>query len=116
VGSGYLPSFKGAILFLEDIGESVYRIDRMLTQLKLAGILDELSGFVFGKCTDCSAGNNSLSLEQMLDDHIKPLGIPAFYGAMISHEDDNITLPIGIEAEIDADNRRIQLLESGVAV
>lgn len=116
VGSDYLPSFKGSILFLEDIGESVYRIDRMLTQLKLAGILDELSGFVFGKCTECSAGDNSLTMQQMLDDHIKPLGIPAFYGAMISHEDDNITLPIGIEAEIDADNRTIHVLESGVAV
>lgn len=114
IGSGYLPSFEGAILFLEDIGESVYRIDRMLTQLKLAGILDQLSGFIFGKCTDCSAGSNSLTLEQVFDDHIKPLKIPAFYGAMISHEDDNITLPIGIEAEIDADQQKINVAEPGV--
>lgn len=114
VGSEYLPSFEGAILFLEDIGESVYRIDRMITQLKLAGILDQIHGFVFGKCTDCSAGANSLTMQQVLEDHIKPLGIPAFYGAMISHEDNNITLPVGMEAEIDADRRTIQVLESGV--
>ena len=114
IGSEYLPSFDGAILFLEDIGESVYRIDRMLTQLKLAGILDQISGFVFGKCTECSAGNNSLTLEQVFNDHIKPLDIPAFYGAMISHEDDNITLPVGIKAEIDADQRTISMLEPGV--
>jgi muramoyltetrapeptide carboxypeptidase len=114
IGSGYVPSFKNAILFLEDVGESVYRIDRMLTQLKLAGILDELNGFVFGKCTDCDAGNNSLTLQEVLDDHIKPLEIPAFYGAMISHEDYNITLPLGIEASIDADKKTIKVLNSAV--
>lgn len=114
IGSTYLPSFDGAILFLEDIGENVYRIDRMLTQLKMAGILDQLSGFVFGKCTDCEAGNNSLTLQQVLDDHVKPLQIPAFYGAMISHEDDNITLPIGIEAEIDSTRKTIHVLDSAV--
>ncbi|MEX0720817.1 MAG: LD-carboxypeptidase [Balneolaceae bacterium] len=114
IGSGYLPSFKNAILFLEDIGENVYRIDRMLTQLKLAGILDEIAGFVFGKCTDCSAGENSLTLKQVFDDHIKPLQIPAFYGAMISHEDDNITLPVGLKAEINARTKTIRLLETAV--
>lgn len=114
IGSEYLPSFEGAILFLEDIGESVYRIDRMLTQLKLAGVLDQLSGFVFGKCTECSAGNNSLTLEQVFDDHIKPLGIPAFYGAMISHEDDNITIPFGMNGAIDAASQTISIKDSAV--
>ncbi|SMO36619.1 S66 peptidase family protein [Gracilimonas mengyeensis] len=114
MGSDYLPTFKGAILFLEDIGESVYRIDRMMTQLKLNGILYEISGFVFGKCTDCSAGTNSLSMQEMLNDHLKPLKIPAFYGALISHEDDNITLPVGIRAEIDAGKKSIRLLEPAV--
>lgn len=114
IGSNYLPSFKDSVLFLEDVGESVYRIDRMLTQLKLAGILDEIAGFVFGKCTDCSAGSNSLTLKQVFEDHIKPLQIPAFYGAMISHEDDNITLPVGLPARIDAVAKSIKVLESGV--
>ena len=114
MGSEYLPDFENTILFLEDIGEDVYRIDRMLTQLKLNGILDKLSGFVFGKCTDCKANSNSLTLEQVFEDHIKPLQIPAFYGAMISHEDRNITLPVGIQAEIDSGKQTITLLESGV--
>lgn len=114
IGSEYLPSFEGAILFLEDIGESVYRIDRMLTQLKLAGILDQLSGFVFGKCTECSAGNNSLTLEQVFEDHISPLEIPGFYGAMISHEDDNITIPFGISGTIDAASQIIRINDSAV--
>jgi muramoyltetrapeptide carboxypeptidase len=116
IGSEYLPSFKGAVLFLEDIGESVYRIDRMLTQLKLSGILDQISGFVFGKCTECSAGSNSLTLKQVFDDHIKPLNIPAFYGAMISHEDDNITIPFGMKATISADEKAIRMAESAVVL
>lgn len=114
VGSEYLPDFKGAILFLEDIGEDVYRIDRMLTQLKLAGILDQINGFVFGKCTDCFAGDNSLTLKEVFEDHISLLDIPAYYGAMISHEEDNITLPIGVQATIDATDKSIRLLEPGV--
>ena len=56
VGSSYLPHWNDAILFLEDIQEDIYRVDRMLTQLALAGILDEISGFVFGNCTDCGPG------------------------------------------------------------
>ena len=114
IGSDYLPSFENAILYLEDVGESVYRIDRMLTQLKLSGVLNQISGFVFGKCTNCDAGDNSLTLEQVFDDHIKPLDIPAFYGAMISHEDDNITLPVGLKAGIDATKKTIRVLETAV--
>ena len=114
IGSQYLPDFEGSILFFEDIGEDVYRIDRMLTQLKLSGILDKIHGFVFGKCTDCSAGSNSLSLKAVFNDHIAPLKKPAFYGAMISHEERNITLPIGIKASMDAERKTIQLLDTAV--
>lgn len=114
IGSDYLPDFKDAILYLEDVGEDVYRIDRMLTQLKLSGILDEINGFVFGKCTDCDAGSNSLSLKEVFADHISLLDIPAFYGAMISHESKNVTLPVGVQAGISAEDKTIQLLETGV--
>lgn len=114
IGSEYLPSFKGAILFLEDVGEDAYRIDRMLTQLALSGILKQCAGVVFGKCTECSDSGNSLSLKEIFDDHLLELDIPAFYGAMISHEERNITLPVGCLATIDADSRTIQLLEPGV--
>ncbi len=116
-GSAYLPDFRDAILFVEEIGEEPYRVDRMLTQLKIAGILDQLSGFVFGKCTRCEAEtpNASLSLEQVLDDHIKPLGIPAWYGAMIGHITDKFTMPLGIRAEIDSTLGEIKLLEAAVS-
>jgi muramoyltetrapeptide carboxypeptidase len=53
VGSPYVPDLSGAILFLEDLNEDIYRIDRMMTHLKIAGILDKLAGFIFGQCTRC---------------------------------------------------------------
>lgn len=114
IGSDYLPDFHDSILFLEDIGEDVYRIDRMLTQLKLAGILDELNGLVFGKCTECEAGTNSLTLKEVFDDHLSKLDIPAFYGAMISHKENNVTIPVGVDATMNADTMSFQLLEAGV--
>lgn len=114
IGSNYLPDFNNAILFLEDIGEDVYRIDRMMSQLKLSGILNSLNGFIFGKCTDCSANANSLSLKTVLTEYIKPLDIPAFYGAMISHEEQNLTIPVGVQASINATNQTIEILEPGV--
>ena len=57
VGSAYLPSWKQTILFVEEIGEDPYRVDRMLTQLKLAGILPQIAGFIFGQCTNCVPKN-----------------------------------------------------------
>ena len=116
VGSRFLPETDGAILFLEDVGEEIYRIDRMLTQLRLAGLLDRLKGFVFGACTDCLPGRGygSLTLEQVFADHIRPLGIPAWQGAMIGHIPRQITLPIGVPAEVVASSGEIRLLEPAV--
>lgn len=112
LGSDYLPDWEDAILFLEDVGEDVYRIDRMLTQLKLNGILEKISGFIFGRCTNCEKGNNySLNLEQVLKDHIQVTGTPSFYGSMIGHIDHMFTLPIGISSEMDAVSGSINLLE-----
>ncbi|WP_435352756.1 S66 peptidase family protein [Emticicia sp. SJ17W-69] len=117
LGSKYVPDFKGAILFIEDVQEDTYRIDRMITQLKLAGILNQISGFIFGKCTDCppSKSYGSLTLEDIFEDHIKPLKIPAFSGAMIGHIKDKFTVPIGIVADIDATAGTIKLKESAVS-
>ncbi|BAY49899.1 peptidase U61 LD-carboxypeptidase A [Scytonema sp. HK-05] len=116
VGSPYLPNLNGAILFLEDTHENIYRIDRMMTHLKIAGLFDKLAGFVFGQCSDCSpdADYASLTLEEVLWDHIKPLGIPAYNGAMIGHIENVLTLPIGLQVEIDADAGTIRMLEPAV--
>lgn len=116
MGSRYLPDWRGRILFLEDVNEAVYRVDRMFTQLKLAGVLDEIAGFVFGRCTECDPDSSfgSLTLEEVLRDHVEPLGIPAWQGSMIGHIDRQFTLPLGIEAEIDAEAGSIRLLEPAV--
>jgi muramoyltetrapeptide carboxypeptidase len=115
-GSGYLPDFAGCILFIEDVDEAVYRVDRMMTELALSGALNNIKGFVFGRCTECGPGSGygSLTMEQMIAEHIRPLGIPAFSGTMIGHIDEQFTIPLGIDVEIDADAGTIELLESGV--
>jgi muramoyltetrapeptide carboxypeptidase len=116
VGSSYLPVWKDSILFVEEIGEDIYRVDRMITQLKLAGILNQISGFVFGECTNCKLGDTpSLTLIQVLQEHIRPLGIPAWYGSMIGHIKDKFTLPVGVEVEIDAVAGTIRMLEKAVS-
>lgn len=117
MGTPYLPDWKGNILFVEDINEDIYKVDRMLTHLGLAGVLGQISGFVFGKCTDCNPTDGlygSATFEDLMEQHIKPLGIPAFYGSMIGHISNKFTIPVGIEAEIDAKTGTIQLLESAV--
>jgi len=112
-GSRYMPDFDGKILFLEDVSEAPYRIDRMLTTLKLMGALDRIAGFIFGECTDCDPGDGygSLTLDQIFDDHIRPLGIPAYRGAMIGHIPRQFILPVGGRVEMDADAGSFRLLE-----
>ena len=116
LGSPYVPSFDGAILFLEDVGEDLYRIDRMFTQLKLSGILGRIRGFIFGTCAECGPGEGfaSLTLEEILADHIKPLKVPAWFGAMIGHQTPQWTVPVGAEAEIDAAKGTVRLLSAAV--
>jgi len=118
LGSPYLPDWENCILFCEDVHEELYRIDRMLTQLALAGVLSKIKGFVFGGCSQCAPGDNNygaLTLEEIFADHIKPLGVPAWSGAMIGHAQPQWTLPEGAEVEIDTAAGTIQLLESPVA-
>lgn len=118
VGTPYLPSFDGAILFLEDVEEAEYRIDRMLTQLHLSGVLRRVSGVVFGQCTSCRGTGPSyggFTLSQLLRQHLEPLGVPAYQGALFGHVDDQFSLPVGALAEIDAAQGAIRLLESPVS-
>ena len=117
MGSPYFPpQWENKILYLEDVGEQIYAVDRMMSQLQLGGVLNKISGFVFGKCTDCKPGSGygSLTLEEVIDHYIKPLNIPAYSGAMIGHIDDNSTIPNGIEARIDATKGTIQMLSPAV--
>ena len=111
-GSPYLPDFSGKILFLEDVSEAPYRVDRMFSTLKLSGVLDRIAGLVFGECTDCEPGDGygSLTLAQILDDYLKPLKIPAYRGAMIGHLRQQFIVPVGGKVEMDADAGTFRLL------
>lgn len=114
IGSGLLPDFEGAILFIEDVQEAPYRIDRMFMQLKLAGILDQVKGVIWGRCTKCTPGEGSygsLTVPDILDDYLKPLNVPAFDGAQIGHIDRQFIVPVGAMAEMDAERGTIRLLE-----
>ncbi|MEN1928395.1 LD-carboxypeptidase [Luteimonas sp. MJ250] len=112
-GSPYLPDFSGRILFLEDVSEAPYRVDRMFSTLRLMGALDKVAGVIFGECTDCEPGGGygSLTLGQILDDYIRPLGIPAYRGAMIGHIRQQFIVPVGGRVEMDADAGTFRLLE-----
>ena len=116
LGSPYVPDFRDAILFVEDVQEAPYRIDRMFTQLKLAGVLDQVKGVVWGTCSKCDPGDGfaSLTIPDVLDDHVKRLGVPAYYGAMIGHVERQFTLPVGAQVELDADAGTIRMLEPAV--
>jgi muramoyltetrapeptide carboxypeptidase len=116
VGSEYLPSWDNAIFFTEDVDEGYYRLDRMFTQLKLAAVLPKLKGFVFGTCAECSPGEGfgNLTLEEIFADHIEPLRVPAWAGAMIGHQTPQWTLPVGLEVEIDAEKGTIAMGEPAV--
>ena len=116
IGSDYLPDWDGCILFLEDVEEAPYRIDRMLTQLRLAGILAKARAVIWGHCTDCDPGEGfgSLTVTEVLHDHLKPLKVPVWSGAMIGHIDRQFTLPVGSEIEIDATAGTIRMLEPAV--
>ena len=116
-GTPYWPSFDGAILFLEDVNEYVYRIDRMLSTLMLTGALEQVAGVALGGFTDCppSGGSfGSLTLDEVFDDYFGRLGVPVYRGAQFGHIKRKFTLPLGVPAEIDADAGILRLLEPAV--
>ena len=117
-GTPYFPDLRGAILFLEDVEEAYYRIDRMLTQLWLSGALAGVAGVAFGKFTNCNSSPFFLQnrpLDDILAERCRALGVPAVSGIMVGHIEDQTTLPLGCLAELDADAGTLTLLEPGVS-
>lgn len=114
MGTEFEPDFRDKIVFLEDVHEAPYRIDRMLTQLLLAGKLQQAAGIVFGKFTDSETEGNTFSLEEVMRDRTKDLDIPVVRGFMIGHVEDQTVVPIGIEAELDGNKGTLRLLEAAV--
>ncbi len=116
-GSPYWPDFDGAILFLEEINEYIYRVDRMLSTLKLAGVLERVAGVVLGAFTKCGPGDGNygtLTLDEVFDDYFKPLGVPVYSGASFGHIKRKFTLPVGLEVEMDAGAGTLRYLQPAV--
>jgi muramoyltetrapeptide carboxypeptidase len=114
-GTPYAVAASGALLFLEDTNEEPYQVDRMLTQLHLAGTIRAANGLIFGQCTNCEASGPSSTIGQVLADQLGHADRPAISGVPIGHIDDQWVLPIGIPADLDADARTLTVLESGVS-
>ncbi|MCG8576977.1 MAG: LD-carboxypeptidase [Flavobacteriales bacterium] len=117
IGTEYEPNWNDKILFLEEIGEEAYRVDRMLWQLKQRGVFQKVNGVVLGSFRDCEAeeAEKSFSLQEIFDQHFAQVGFPVYQGATFGHLAPKFTLPIGINAEIDADNFTIRTLEKSVS-
>jgi muramoyltetrapeptide carboxypeptidase len=99
-GTPFLPSLDGAILILEDVGEKPYRLDRYLTQLRLAGALDRVAAVAIGQLTSCDdAGARGADVVREL---VAALGVPAIEGLPVGHEDANFAVPLGARATLVA--------------
>ena len=116
VGTEFAPIFKNKIVFIEDVGEQPYRLDRMLTQLLQGTDLMEAAGIVLGVFNDCQPKSDtfSLSLEDALRDRLGGMGIPVVYGIPFGHVTHQATFPYGIAAKLDANQMVLSILESAV--
>ena len=101
VGNRELRSLRGAILFMEDVGEAPYRLDRMLTQMRRSGVLDGVAGFALGQWTDCEGEPGEWTVSEMLSDRLGDLGVPILGGLPIGHGNGQLTMPLGVNARLD---------------
>lgn len=112
VGTPYLPSLDGALLVLEDVNEPVYRIDRMLAQLRMSGALRGVRGIIFGQCTNCpeESDDGARRLDDVLFELATWLRVPCLAGVPVGHVADQWTFPLGAIAEMDADARVVRVV------
>ncbi|MGH7833911.1 MAG: S66 peptidase family protein [Candidatus Binatia bacterium] len=113
LGTPYEVETDGKVLFLEDVGERPYRIERMLTHLKMAGKLDRIAGMVFGTFTDCQ-GNGDREVDNVIAELFRPLSYPVISGFPAGHGEENLLLPIGAKMEVDGLRGALSLLEAPV--
>ncbi len=120
LGTPYEFDTTDKILFIEEVGEEPYSIDRMLTQLSFAGKFNNAAGIVIDRCRKCGpsdykpAFSNTLSVEEVFIDRLKHLDIPVVFGFSIGHVADKPTLPLGIEVTLNATNHTLTFEESAI--
>lgn len=114
LGGPHAPSFEGRVVFLEDTGERPYRVDRMLTTLRQAG-LGRAAAIAVGQLTDCAPNPDGVEARDVVAERLSDLGVPVVCGVPAGHVDDNRELPLGAPVRVDADAGRLELLEPAVA-
>ncbi|MGE0568377.1 MAG: LD-carboxypeptidase [Bacteroidia bacterium] len=116
-GSEYFKDLKGKILFLEEFKEEPYSIDRMLTQLKLLNVFNEVSAVILGQFSKCvpEEPEKSFSLQEVFDQYFKNIDIPVISNVDIGHVENKHTIPIGCKATIDTEKGILKLREAAVS-
>lgn len=118
MGTPYFPDIRNKILLLEDTGEAPYRLDRLINQLRIAGIFDKVKGVVLGAFTDCKESDPSkktLTLGEVIEDYFKRVKKPVVYNFQHGHIKDNLTIPYGIKFKLNASRCFIEIDESAVS-
>ncbi len=110
LGTPLLPPLGGAVLMLEDVGEATYRVDRLLTHLRGAGVFDQVAAVAVGDFVGCEPRNDDEpSIDAVLDDRLGDLSVPVLAGLPFGHGRRNLALPLGADASLDADRRTLRL-------
>lgn len=119
LGTKFFPSFDDSIIFLEDVSEAPFRIDRYLTQLINLGAFQRVRGFALGRFEQCEYSGQDARIKQTLRDviidRLVPLGKPIVLGLPFGHTEYNATIPIGVQATLDANQGDLIIADSGVA-
>jgi muramoyltetrapeptide carboxypeptidase len=113
LGTPYEIDTRGKLLFMEDVGEKPYRVERMLTHLKMAGKLDDVAGVLFGDFTDCES-DGPRGLREVIIDVFHDVPYPVVMGMEAGHGPENFALPLGIKMRLDGDSANLEMLEAPV--
>ncbi|MGD1804871.1 S66 peptidase family protein [Dapis sp. BLCC M126] len=115
LGTKYQADLSGTILALEDVNEAPYRIDRMLTQWRMAGVLQQVKGIALGRFSQCSPGRmdrTEFTVEEVLRDRLADLNIPIVSELPFGHDSPNAALPVGVEAHLDGDEGILEIIRN----
>ena len=118
MGTAYFPSMKNRILFLEEVGEAPYRVDRIFNQLRLLKIFEDVSGIIFGAFTDCVESDlekSTLSIGEVIEDYLESLKKPIVYNLSHGHIPTLLTIPQGIRVKLNASRGFMEFLEGAVS-
>ncbi len=114
IGTPFFPDMRGKVLFIEDVGEKTYALDRMLTHLRLAGVFDQCAAIVLGTFSDCPIEHQTfgLSLSEILAEVVLPAGKPVLFGVQAGHVRPCLSLPMGVTVRVDANEGTLTYLQS----